>query len=147
MASSAVLPRALHLQREVDHHDGVLLHDADQQDDADQPDDIQLHVEEQQRQQRAGAGRRQRGENRDGMDVALIEHAQHDVDREQRGQNEHRLRRERILKRRAVPWKLPWIDEGIRRPSQLASMARVAVPRSPPGARLKEMVTQGNCPW
>ena len=28
--------RALGVQREVDHHDGVLLHDADEQDDADQ---------------------------------------------------------------------------------------------------------------
>ncbi len=33
---------ALRLQREVDHHDGVLLHDADQQDDADQRDDAEI---------------------------------------------------------------------------------------------------------
>ena len=33
---------ALGFQREVDHHDGVLLHDADQQDDADQRDHTQI---------------------------------------------------------------------------------------------------------
>jgi len=36
---------ALGLQREVDHHDGVLLDDADQQDDADQGDDAEIVVE------------------------------------------------------------------------------------------------------
>ena len=35
---------ALRLQREVNHHDGVLLHDADQQDDADQGHHSQVHV-------------------------------------------------------------------------------------------------------
>ena len=49
------------------------------------------------RQQRADAGRRQRRENRDRMNVALVEHAEHDVDGEQRGQDQDRLVRERIL--------------------------------------------------
>ena len=53
-----------------------------------------------QRQQRAHAGRRQRGKNRDGMDEALIEDAEHDVDRDQRGQNQQRFVGERILERR-----------------------------------------------
>ena len=35
---------ALGLEREVDHHDAVLLDDADQQDDADQRDHRQLHA-------------------------------------------------------------------------------------------------------
>ena len=66
MASVGVLAvLALGLQREVDHHDAVLLHDADQQDDADDGDHAQILPEEHQRQQRAHAGRRQRGENRD----------------------------------------------------------------------------------
>ena len=33
---------ALGLEREVDHHDGVLLHDADQQHDADDADDVEV---------------------------------------------------------------------------------------------------------
>jgi hypothetical protein len=33
---------ALGLQREIDHHDGVLLDDADQQHDADDGDDVQI---------------------------------------------------------------------------------------------------------
>ena len=32
------------------------------------------------------------------MDVAFVQHAQHDVDRHQRGQNQQRLVRERGLK-------------------------------------------------
>ena len=43
MASSGGLCLlALGLQREVDHHDGVLLHNSDQKNDADQRDDIQV---------------------------------------------------------------------------------------------------------
>ncbi len=43
MASQGDLPSlALGLEGEVDHHDGVLLHDADEQDDADEGDDGQL---------------------------------------------------------------------------------------------------------
>ena len=51
------------------------------------------------RQQRAHARRGQRGKNGDGMDVAFVQHAQHDVDRHQRGQNQHRLVGQRCLKR------------------------------------------------
>ena len=36
---------ALRLEREVDHHDRVLLDDADQQDDADDGDDAQIVTE------------------------------------------------------------------------------------------------------
>ena len=49
---------------------------------------------------RSRARRRQSRENRDGMDVALVQHAQHDVDRQQSGQDQDRLRRERILEGR-----------------------------------------------
>ena len=90
---------ALRLQREIDHHDGVLLHDADQQNDADQRDHVEIVVRDQQRQNRAHTRRRQRGENRERMDVAFVEHAQHDIDRHQRGQNQQRLIRQGVLER------------------------------------------------
>ncbi len=48
-------------------------------------------VEQAQRQHRAGARRGQRREDRDGMDVALVQDAEHDVDRGQRGEDQHRL--------------------------------------------------------
>ena len=38
---------ALGLQREIDHQNGVFLHDADQQDDADQRDDVEVRSDEQ----------------------------------------------------------------------------------------------------
>jgi hypothetical protein len=47
------------LDREVDHHDAVLLHRPTEHDDADERVDVQLLAEEQQRQQRAEARRRQ----------------------------------------------------------------------------------------
>ena len=40
-----------------------------------------------QRQDGADAGRRQRRENRERVDVALVEHAEHDVDGDDRGQD------------------------------------------------------------
>ena len=91
---------ALGFEREVDHHDGVFLHDADQQDDADERDDAEFLVAEQQRENRADAGRGQRGENRDRVDVAFVENAEHDVHGDERGQNQDRFVRERRLERR-----------------------------------------------
>ena len=70
---------ALGLQREIDLHDGVLLHDADQHDQAHERVDAQFDLEHQQRQQRAETGRGQARQNRERVHVALIQHAQHDV--------------------------------------------------------------------
>ena len=97
---------ALGLQGKVDHHDGILLHDADEQDDADQRDDAQFGSGEQQRQNGAHAGRGQRGENRQRVDQALIENAEHDVDGDQRGQNQIGSFLSESWKACAVPWKL-----------------------------------------
>ena len=67
---------------------------------------------EHQRQERAHAGRRQRGEDRDRVDVALVQHAQHDVDRSRRRQDQQRLVRSEAWNAWAVPWKLPWMLGG-----------------------------------
>ena len=50
-----------------------------------------------QRQHRAGARRRQRRQNRQRMDQALVEHAEHDVDRRERRGDQPRLVGERLL--------------------------------------------------
>ncbi len=50
---------ALAVEREVDHHDPVLLDDADEQDDADERRHRQLHAGDVERQQRAEPGRGQ----------------------------------------------------------------------------------------
>ena len=107
MASTGFFPlRALHLERHVDHHNGVLLYQPDQQDDADRPNHVEFVVRQQQGQQCAHAGRRNRRENRDGMNVALIEHAQHDVNRNQGGNNQDRSLESESWNACAVPWKL-----------------------------------------
>ena len=46
MASVEFFPRfALAFEREVDHHDAVLFHDADEEDDADDGDHAEVLVE------------------------------------------------------------------------------------------------------
>ena len=87
----------LGLEREVYHHDGILLDDADQEDDADDGDHAEVVAEEHQHEERADARRRQRREDRDRMDVALVQHAQHDVDHEDRGGDQQRRGGERLL--------------------------------------------------
>src|SRR3954470_4148080 len=73
---------SLRLDCEVDHHDGVLLHDADQHDHADEAVDVEIEPEDQQRHDRAEHRERQPRENRDRVDVALVQHAEDDVDDE-----------------------------------------------------------------
>ena len=93
---------AFGFQREIDHHDGVFLHDAHQQDDPHQSHQRQIDAADHQRQQRADSGRRQRGQNSDRVDPALVQHAQHDVDHHQSRQDQPRFGRERSLKLRRV---------------------------------------------
>src|SRR6266852_15967 len=72
-------------------HDGILLDDADQQDDPDQSYHVELVLRNQQSEQRANAGGRKRGEDRDRMREALVENAQHNVNSKQRSQNQQRF--------------------------------------------------------
>ena len=79
------------------------------------------------------------------MDVALVEDAEHDVDRDQRREDEERLARiERAWNACAVPAKLPRMR---RRQADLrasaASIASTASPSETPGARLNDSVTGG----
>ena len=87
---------ALGLDREVDHQNRVLLHDAHQQHDADQRDHRQVVAEQHQRQQRADAGRGQGGENGERMDEAFVQHAEHDVDGDGGGQDQPGLAGQRL---------------------------------------------------
>src|SRR5262249_1157429 len=87
---------------EIDQHDAVLLDDADQEDDADDADHREVHMAELQRQQRADAGRRQRGQDRQRMDEALVEYAEDDVDDDERRGDQRRFARERGLERLRV---------------------------------------------
>ena len=138
---------ALGVEREVDHHDRVLLDDADQQDDADDRDDVEVVAGDQQRQQRADAGRGQRREDRDRVDEALVEHAQHDVDGDDRRQHQQQLVRQRRLERRGRA--LERGDEALR---QVDVLSRPGGSRSPrrrarnPGAVSNEIVVAGNWP-
>ncbi len=71
---------ALEHQGDVDHHDGVLLHDADQHQHADDRDHREVHPEELQCPERPDRRRRQAGEDGERVDEALVEDAEHEVD-------------------------------------------------------------------
>ena len=88
---------ALRIKSEVNHHDGVFLDDADQQQDADQGDDVQVVVREQESEESSNTSRGQRGKDRYGMDITFIQNSEHDVDSRQGGCNQDRLARERAL--------------------------------------------------
>ena len=86
------------LQGEVDHHDGVLLYDSYKEKDANQRHDAEIGSSDEQCKDRADSGGRKRGENRERMNQALIQNAQHDVDGDESGKDEVWLVLERILK-------------------------------------------------
>jgi hypothetical protein len=90
---------AFGLEGKVDHHNRVLFDDADQEDDADQRDYVEIVPCDQQGQDGTHTRRRERGEDRDGVDVAFVQDAEDDVDGDQRGEDQHGLIRQRILER------------------------------------------------
>ena len=135
---------ALRLEREVDHHDGVLLDDAHQQHDADQRHQRQIEAHDHQREQRADAGRRQRRQDREGVDEAFVEHAEHDVDGHDGGEDQPRLARQRVgefvgVAEEAAGNRRRHADR-LSRPSRRALTASLS---AAPGARLKLMVSDG----
>ena len=88
---------ALRVEREVDHHDRVLLDDADQEHDANDADDVEPGAGRIERQQRADAGGGKRGQDRDRVDEALVEHPKHDIHgRNRRREQEHLVRQRRL---------------------------------------------------
>jgi len=63
-----------------------------EENDADQGDDAEFSTEHQQCQHRTDTRRRQRRQDRDRMDVALIQDAKHDVDSDERGRESNTAR-------------------------------------------------------
>ena len=79
------------------------------------------------------------------MDVALVEHAENDVDHDQRGGDQVGLARERGLER--LGGALEGADRAWRGMPSSASARWIACdawPRAMPGARLNDRVTDGN---
>src|SRR5579859_6256665 len=84
---------------EVNHHDGVFLDDANQEDDANERDNTEFRAAEEKGGNGADAGGRQRGKNRDGVDEAFVKDAEDDINGDESGEDEHGLIGERILER------------------------------------------------
>ena len=129
------------IEREVDHHDGVLLDDTDQQDDADDGHDVEILPGDHQRQQGADSRRRQGREDGDRVDEALIEHAQDDVDGEDRGGDQHELVVERILEGEGGPLE---VGQDAGREGDLALGALDGVDRLAEGCAWREVEGDGH---
>ena len=71
---------AFGVEGEVDDHDGVLFHDADEQDDAEEGIEVEVLPAKKQGEERSDGGGGQAGKNGDGVDEALIEHAEDEID-------------------------------------------------------------------
>lgn len=95
---------ALSLQRKVDQQDTVLLDDANQQHHADQAHDAEVLPHRPEQNQRTEPRRGQGRNDRQRVHEALVEHAEDDVHRHQRSEDQPRLARQRTLKglRRAL---------------------------------------------
>ena len=83
------------IQREVDHHNRIFLHDANQQQDSDQRNHAQVGLEKQQGQHRADACGRKCRKNCDRMDETLIKNTQHNINSRQRCDNQEWRARQR----------------------------------------------------
>ena len=93
------VPVALGRDRKIDHHDSIFLDDADQQQDSDNGDDRQVKMKQGQDEQGSNACRRKRRKNRERVNIAFVQHAKDDVDRDDCCKDEQRLAGERRLER------------------------------------------------
>jgi len=80
------------------------------------------------------------------VDEALVENAQHEVDHQDRDEQEHALAPERGLEGLRGAWKLPITVAGIPRSRWARLTSSTAWLRATPGARLNEIVTDGSWP-
>ncbi len=93
-----ILPSlALDLNGKINHQNGVLLDEADEENDADKRDDVQIRLDELNREERADASRRNGGKNGDGMNKTFVKDAENDVNSGESGDDQNQLVGERIL--------------------------------------------------
>jgi len=67
------------------------LDDADEENDADESNDAEFRFAQQEREDCANTGGRQRGENGNGMNEAFVQDAKNDVDGDEGGENQDGL--------------------------------------------------------
>ena len=97
-------------------------------------DHAEIEMDRHQHEQCADAGRGQGGQNGDRMDRALVEHAEDDVDGDQRGDDQDRLARERGRKALALPWKVVTSEAGLPLSCSICWMAPTASPSATPAS-------------
>ncbi len=137
---------ALGFESEVDLHDRVLFHDADQHDESHERVDVQIHVEQIQRDQRAEAGRRQSGKNRQRVNVAFVQDAEHDVHHQDRDDQQNPQIAERTFERFGRAFEVRCDSRRARSRSARSCTFETTSPSEAPGFKLNETVTALSCP-
>ena len=102
--------------------------------------------EEHQRQQRAERRERQPGQDRERVDEALVQDAEHDVDHEDREDEQHEQSLLRAPEHLRVPEKRAGDRRRQDRRARSFSTRPSPSPSETPGARLNEIVTVGSWP-
>ena len=88
---------ALGGQSKINHQNGVLFYNSDQQNDSDNRNHREFGARDHERQQCAHARRGQRRKNRNGMNITFIKDSQHQVNRNERGGDQQGFAAQRIL--------------------------------------------------
>jgi len=88
----------------------------------------------------------ERRKNGDGMNIAFVEDAQHDVDSYQRGQDQNWLIDSERKKAAAVPWKVG-LNAGRHSDLVLGGLNALTASPTTRGSGLNDRVTTGNWPW
>src|SRR5581483_3559402 len=84
-------------QGEIDHHDSVLLHDADQKNDSDDADDAQVLAEQHEGKQSPNPRRGQRGQDGELMNEAYTQNTENDIYSDERRKNQKAFVREGVF--------------------------------------------------
>ena len=106
MAVAPVVAFVEPMEREVDNHDAVLLHDAHEQEQADDGVKRERGAEKPERHQSAHDRREESRKHGNRMHIALVENAEDDIHDEDRGDDEERQRLEELLQDEAFALQL-----------------------------------------
>jgi hypothetical protein len=95
------------MEREIDNHNAVLLYDSHEKKQTDHGIKRESRTEKPEGEQTTHDRGEKRGENRDGVHIALVEDAENDIHNKQSGKDKKRKRLKELLENQAFSLKLP----------------------------------------
>ena len=90
------------MQRKIDNHDAVLLHDTHQEEETDDGIKRKRRTKKPEREQAADDGGKERGKHRDRMNVTLVKNSEDHIHDEKRADDEKRQRIEKLLENKSL---------------------------------------------